>query len=302
MEKISVLIPSFNRADYLPETITSVLRQSYQEFEIVVLDDGSTDATPEIMASFTDPRIHYHRRQRTGLLPRLRNQLAELSTGSFLAFLDSDDLWHEKKLEMCITACKTERAEVCLSDCVEFTTQGPSPKTAGASLRQQSHVDLKKEILINNVTLTYGSNIFTSRKLFKQLNGFDENMFHGDHDFVCRALWHGKNCYVREPLNLIRRHDKNMSSINLNDERPYEEYNTTILKLLGSGLILMSEVAHIITKNNYLAALSIAHKKGNLSGLGYLFDKTKTKISFNEIRYMAKLKFPSTTCNTWLNF
>jgi len=91
MTTISVIIPAYNQAHYLAEAINSVLRQSFQDFEIIIVDDGSTDNTPQVATSFLgDPRIHYTCQKNAGL-SAARNTGLKQATGRFVTFLDSDD-------------------------------------------------------------------------------------------------------------------------------------------------------------------------------------------------------------------
>src|SRR4051812_18759444 len=94
---VSIIIPCYNRADIVGETIASVLRQSYGRFEAILVDDGSTDGTREAIRAYGDPRIRYFYKLNGGL-SSARNCGLEAARGEFIAFLDSDDLWDEWKL------------------------------------------------------------------------------------------------------------------------------------------------------------------------------------------------------------
>lgn len=98
---ISVVIPVYNTGQILNETVDSVLSQTYDKFEIIIVDDGSTDNTAEIIKSLErkDTRIKYHCQSNTGLPAKGRNVGVELSKGDYIAFLDHDDLWFSNKLE-----------------------------------------------------------------------------------------------------------------------------------------------------------------------------------------------------------
>jgi glycosyltransferase involved in cell wall biosynthesis len=95
---VSVIIPVYNGDRYLGEAIESVLRQSYQPLEVIVVDDGSTDTTATVARQF-GAAIHYLY-QENGGTAAARNLGIQRSQGSFLAFLDADDLWLENKLEL----------------------------------------------------------------------------------------------------------------------------------------------------------------------------------------------------------
>jgi len=99
MPLISVIIPTFNRAREVRRAIQSVLDQSFCDFELLVMDDGSTDNTLEIVSSFKDPRIHYETAENSGGPAIPRNRGIRLAKAKYIAFLDSDDWWEPKKLE-----------------------------------------------------------------------------------------------------------------------------------------------------------------------------------------------------------
>lgn len=97
---ISVIIPVYNCADYIAETVNSVLLQSYQNFEIILINDGSTDSSEEVCISLGKDKdnIVYQYQTNAGV-SAARNKGVSLAKGDYIAFLDGDDLWHPKKLE-----------------------------------------------------------------------------------------------------------------------------------------------------------------------------------------------------------
>ena len=101
---VSVIIPTYNRSSFLKEAIQSVLNQSYNNFEIIVIDDGSEDETEKVIQSFNDSRIKYLKREHTGSPAFIRNQGMKIAKGEYIAFLDSDDLWFPHKLKMQINS------------------------------------------------------------------------------------------------------------------------------------------------------------------------------------------------------
>lgn len=96
MAFFSVVIPSYNRSDMTVDAVNSVLSQTFQDFDIIVVDDGSTDDTEEVLSQFGD-RITYHKQVNSGVASA-RNKGIALSTGSYVCYLDSDDVWHPEKL------------------------------------------------------------------------------------------------------------------------------------------------------------------------------------------------------------
>ena len=98
MPTVSIIIPTYNRAGLISECIESVLRQTYKDFEIIVVDDGSDDNTEDILKVFKDT-IKYIRQENAGV-SAARNRGIRESSGRYVAFLDSDDIWLEDKLEL----------------------------------------------------------------------------------------------------------------------------------------------------------------------------------------------------------
>lgn len=96
--EVSVVIPAYNAEGYLAETIRSVLAQSYSDYEVVVVDDGSSDRTPEVAKSF-EPHVRVLTKENGGPASA-RNLAINNTSGRYIAFLDSDDLWVEKKLAL----------------------------------------------------------------------------------------------------------------------------------------------------------------------------------------------------------
>jgi len=103
MPKVSVIIPTYNRADVIGGAIQSVLDQTYADWELIIVDDGSRDNTQDIVASYNDPRIRYIYRDNTGT-PGARNTGIQASTGEYVAFLDSDDMFLPDKLQLQVAA------------------------------------------------------------------------------------------------------------------------------------------------------------------------------------------------------
>jgi len=97
--EISIVIPAYNRADLLPQALESVFAQTYQNFEVIVSDDGSTDNTEAVIRQFGD-RVTYLKNNHSGLPSVARNTALNQANGKYIAFLDSDDLWLPDKLKI----------------------------------------------------------------------------------------------------------------------------------------------------------------------------------------------------------
>ncbi len=99
MINFSVIIPVYNAEDYIEQSLRSVFAQTYQDFEIIVIDDGSTDNTAEVVSKFADRQNLQYLRQANAGPAAARNKGIKEASGQYIAFLDSDDFWHPQKLE-----------------------------------------------------------------------------------------------------------------------------------------------------------------------------------------------------------
>ncbi len=97
--KVSVIIPTYNRAHMITEAIDSVLNQTFKDFELIIVDNYSSDNTESVVKSYADERIRYFKNQNNGLVSINRNYGIQKSGGEYTAFLDDDDLWLPEKLE-----------------------------------------------------------------------------------------------------------------------------------------------------------------------------------------------------------
>jgi len=103
---ISIVVPTFNSACYLPEMIESVLRQTYKNWELIIMDDGSTDSTQELMESYEDPRIYYQYRPENKGISFTRNEAMAHAKGEYIAVMDADDIMNPERLELSLKAIK----------------------------------------------------------------------------------------------------------------------------------------------------------------------------------------------------
>ena len=97
-QTVSIIMPSYNTAAHIGRTIESVLAQTYTDWELLIVDDCSTDDTDEVVARYTDPRIRYMKNEKNSGAALSRNRALREAEGRYIAFLDSDDLWEPNKL------------------------------------------------------------------------------------------------------------------------------------------------------------------------------------------------------------
>lgn len=115
---VSVIMPAYNCAATVVESVRSVLAQTYPHFELIIVDDCSMDATPAVLQELaaTDPRVVVHRHAQNGGVAAARNTGISLSRGRYIAFLDADDLWAEQKLALQIDYMATKKLDFTYTD------------------------------------------------------------------------------------------------------------------------------------------------------------------------------------------
>lgn len=165
---VSVVIPTYNRWPMVREAVDSVLAQTFGDFELIVVDDGSADGTAQRLAGYS-PRLRVLRQPRRGVAAA-RNVGVRDSAGAIVAFLDSDDLWQRRKLEAQV-AFMTARPEVRICQTEEIWIRGGrriNPKTR----HRKPSGDIFRPSL--ELCLVSPSAVMMTRELFEQVGGFDE--------------------------------------------------------------------------------------------------------------------------------
>ena len=205
---ISAVIPVYNGERYLSDAISSVLAQTHQVRECLVIDDGSTDATPEVAARFSAP-VRYVAQPRAGVSVA-RNRGAELATGELVAFLDHDDAWLPRKLELQAEALVREQAALALCAVSVVDADGRLMRVQ----RVRARHDLLTGMLTfdGTVTVSCSSTGLVRRASFLQMGGFDPTLStSADWDLLVRNLLKGRLAYVDQALVRYRIHGANMS-------------------------------------------------------------------------------------------
>jgi glycosyltransferase involved in cell wall biosynthesis len=211
MPKVSVVIPTNNRAPFLKAAIQSVLNQTFQDFEIIVVDDASRDPTPEVVRSFSDARIQYIRHETAKGQGVTRNDGINQASGEYIALLDDDDEWLPQKLRKQVSLLDRSPPDVGMvysgfykvdASCKRVITEVIPEK------RGYVHVELCADNLIGTC-----STVLIRKTCFATTNLFDENLAAGaDWDMWLRISEQFEIDYVREPLVLYRVHANRIST------------------------------------------------------------------------------------------
>jgi glycosyltransferase involved in cell wall biosynthesis len=204
---VSVIIPTFNRANLIDGAVESVLSQTASDVEVIVVDDGSTDGTHEKLAPFGD-RIGIIRQKNTGV-SSARNAGIRAARGQWIAFLDSDDRWRPGKLERQLDCLQKVEAGVCFTRCIADD---------GELIRDVDGLRLVREgpafcYLENPLDLLGRKgwhpalpSMLVQKHLLERAGMFDESLFTAeDTQLVYRLAFITRFAYVDEPLTVVAR-------------------------------------------------------------------------------------------------
>ena len=120
---ISIVLPTFNRAHVLDRAIDSVIKQTYTQWELVIIDNYSNDQTDDLIKSYQNPKIRIIKINNSGIIAKSRNLGIKKSRGEVIAFLDSDDWWAEKKLEYSLKYLFEYNADIVYHDLYEVKSE-----------------------------------------------------------------------------------------------------------------------------------------------------------------------------------
>ncbi|MEL7005074.1 MAG: glycosyltransferase family 2 protein [Bacteroidota bacterium] len=252
---VSIIIPTYNRADMLRKAIDSVINQSCQDFEIIIIDDGSTDNTEDIVAHYNDNRITYLKRPHTGIISENRNIGLKHAQAEYIAFLDSDDIWHPLKLE--------RQIELLSGHDVGYTFCNISVENDGSTDEWQSltkfikgreqpfKANLLDEIIFNRLAI-YISSLMIKRSVLSDVIEFDTERSISEMDFIGRMAV-DYLCYI-DPRSwlTIKKHHGNTSGKDY--ELLFDEKITLSQKLLSKNKISKRDYKKSLALHYYALA------------------------------------------------
>lgn len=257
---VSIIIPTFNRANLIGESIKSVIVQTYTNWELIIMDDGSNDNTKEIVDSFGDARILYHWNLHKDALGAVRNLGIQKARGQLVAFLDSDDLWRSDKLELQVKLLMLyEEAAFVFSNGNEFGDDATTPPE-------------KEDLFIGNVFLDqllrqrfcFFSPTLIFRKEVIPTTGYIDESFSTSTDiyFFYKMAFHFKGIFTNERLVSIRKHGPSDST--RNELGSYRVSLSQHKQLLNNQMINFEQFS-ILQKECYYKMGLVAIKHGNRS-------------------------------------
>lgn len=242
---VSVIMPAYNCEKYVVEAINSVLAQTYKNWELLVLDDGSKDNTLQIIEEFSqkDSRIKALPNGKNMGVSATRNRGIELASGDWIAFLDSDDMWEPLKLE--------KQFEVVENKSAEFLFTGSSYiNEEGEPFRGMFEVPEKVTYKrLRNQNVISCSSVLVKKKYFENIK-MEKDEMHEDYAVWLRILKLGVTAYgVNEPL-LIYRISRNSKSGNKikTVKMTYKVFRFVGINPIGSAYFMMRHVVASVGK------------------------------------------------------
>ena len=309
--EVSIIIPVYNGEQYIKDTILSVLNQTYRNYELIIVDDGSTDTTKQIIDIFKDPRIKYHYQNNTGLSAS-RNKGIELSQGEFLAFLDADDIWLPFKLELQVNAIKNDFNVGLVFGWVYYMDND-------SRIVGNKKYDITKDFYINILLGNYvdnGSQPLIRRECFDKVGKFD-HIPAEDWDMWIRIAKEYKFCNINDFLVIYR---INLSGLSKNYKNMEEglfkilnrefSNNTDIkgiknkayayrfhyLSTVCRGLTFTEEAFSYMLKAIKLYPLILLNKTRNIELLKLLLSVLMSKGMFIKLRSIVRNMYQKNVC------
>lgn len=198
---VSIIIPTFNRDFSIARSIQSVLNQTYEKFDVLVIDDGSTDSTEDVVKSISDKRIKYIKMPENGGAAAARNQGVRLAKGDFVAFQDSDDEWEADKLEKQLKCFETQGKSVGMvyTDMLRISIDGSKRIFSAPDVLKGRIMDLKE--LEYQVFGIGQQSVIMRKQCFESVGYFDESLPRFiDLEFFVRLLLKYQAIRIPEPL------------------------------------------------------------------------------------------------------
>jgi len=192
---ISVVIPAYNHQHFIGPAIDSVLQQTLDDFELIIVDDGSTDDTAKVIKAYDDPRISYTWQENQDAFNTINRGMG-MARGQYISILNSDDIYTPQRLEKCLQAIEENDADVVFSDVIPIDDQGSqlNDPEFGWNLWHQKnrdyyfkYADVYTGFLHGNYMVTT-SNLFMRRQAVEQTGEFSSLRYLHDYDYIFRLM------------------------------------------------------------------------------------------------------------------
>lgn len=228
---VSVIMPCYNGEKFIGEAIESVMNQTYKNWELIIIDDNSMDNSEKIINNYlSDSRIKYIKSKKNKGIPVVRNIGIRVSKGEYIAFLDQDDIWVQKKIEKQLNLFykKNERLGLIFGDVLNINSEGKEIKGIASQTFNNKKMKILESNKIEIIRTLYLRNfipfvtVIVNKEVFTKIGLLDESLVGGadDYEFCLRLVGNFKIMYMNEILAKKRIHKRNFSRVDrfLSDE------------------------------------------------------------------------------------
>jgi len=212
--KVTVAIPTYNRASLLKECLETVLRQTFHDFEVIISDNCSVDETTAVVRSFSDPRIRYYRNETNlGAFANM-NRCLELARGEYITIMHDDDLYAPQFIEQEVRLLDTH-PNVGMVHCAAFETDQDGVPLRLGQVYSDTRIMKGKEVFVQFLHghYVYCPSVMARASLYRTVGGFDPRHNSGDFHMWLRMALHADVAYLAQPLVAVRVHEGRWSSV-----------------------------------------------------------------------------------------
>jgi glycosyltransferase involved in cell wall biosynthesis len=285
---VSIIIPTFNREMYIEACINSILLQTHQNFELIVVDDGSIDNTFEILSNHADDRLKVVKRDNGGP-SAARNTGIKTARYELIAFLDSDDLWHPERLSRQIKMFKADKhLHWCYSDCFLFDGDFNN----NSSLRKISQGttmyggNISKELFLKGCFIP-SPTLLLKRKLFDEFGLFCNRTASEDWQMWLNIASKYPICFIPDALAYYRVHDNNLTTTQ-SIEYKLSQKIAVIDGVASKFPLIYNEVRNLAIGNAYLSSSKACLRDGfNNLCRSYLVKSMQKNFKLKSLFYFA---------------
>jgi len=272
---ISIIIPTYNRLPLLQQAIASVIKQTYEDWELIVADDGSTDDTATYLHGLKDSRIKYLGLTHSGNIAHVRNKGTEAASGTYLMFLDSDDCWYPDKLAIQLQRTQEAGAQWSYTAYEHINASGET-----VAARSGRSTVLSGEITASLLTAEVGvsiSSLLVSKKLFEQTGRFDESPLlnlREDYNLVLRLSLRATTLGIPPVLVQVREHSGRTTHTCTDAYERMAYVYSKFIRLTNDKNL--QKIAHARRAKHLMAAAKLAFKQKNIRlGIRYSIEALK---------------------------
>ena len=276
---VSIMMCCFNGEDYLEQSIGTIISQTYENWEAIVIDNHSTDKTKEVIQKYTDPRIKYFKIVNGGIIAKSRNLGIKIAKGEWIAFLDSDDWWLPDKLKYCMHY-NNDKVDLIYHD-LKIIKNNQKIFNKKKIKSRQLKKPMLNDLLINGNAIS-NSSVVVRRKLLITIGYIDEReellAAEDYHTWLKIAKSSDRFFYLPKCLGYYSEHDQNLSKKDMS---------------IPSSNAVSEFREHLNIQENSLVEANIKYKKAKFDFQKKNFSQAKKSLLFVLKNGKNSLKFKS---------